>query len=116
LTKQFETLEWLEGGQDLIALIREYPVKVEILTSSGGLNLYDEVREQKEVWLKKQGISYRPNVVPGRKYKCMFASPEHILIDDMVDIIERFRECDGIGIHHTDVNVTLEMLRHLLAE
>jgi hypothetical protein len=116
LADEFRNLEWMPGAEDMLALIKSYPIKVEILTSSGGMHLYDEVREQKEDWLKRHGIFYRPNVVPGKKYKCMFASPEHIIIDDTLDVITNFNECGGVGIHHTDAKLTMEILKNLMAE
>jgi phosphoglycolate phosphatase-like HAD superfamily hydrolase len=116
LQGQFRELEWMPGAEDMLALIKSYPIKVEILTSSGGIHLYDEVREQKEEWLINHDIFYRPNVVPGKKYKCMFASPEHIIIDDTLDVITNFNECGGVGIHHTDAKLTMEILKNLMAE
>ena len=115
-TKQFETLDWFPGGQDLLKFIREQDIEVEMLTSSGGEKFHDLVAEQKKVWLKKQGIAYKPNVVPGRKHKSDYATPNSILIDDTEDIIDAFNKAGGIGILHKDAGETIEKLKVLLAK
>ena len=115
-TGQFETLDWFPGGQDLLKFIRKYDVDVEMLTSSGGKKYHDLVANQKKVWLKKQGIAYKPNVVPGRKHKADYAKPDVILIDDTEDIITAFNKAGGIGILHKDIGETLQYLEVLLSE
>ena len=115
-TGQFETLEWFPGGQELLKFIRKYDVEVEMLTSSGGKKYHDLVSEQKKIWLKKHGIAYKPNVVPGRKHKADYAKPNVILIDDTEDIIVAFNKAGGIGILHKDIGETLQYLEALLSE
>ena len=108
--KQFLTLEWMPGARILLDTIEQYPVNIEILSSSGGHQLHDEVRDQKEQWLKDHYINYRANIVPGKKYKTMYAIPEVILIDDTYSIIDNFNQAGGIGIHHKDIGNTLQIL------
>jgi hypothetical protein len=115
-SKQFETLDWFPGGQTLLKFIREQDIEVEMLTSSGGEKFHDLVAEQKKVWLKKQGIAFKPNVVPGRKHKSDYATPNSILIDDTEDIIVAFNKAGGIGILHKDAGETIEKLKVLLAK
>lgn len=112
--KEFENLEWFPGGQELIRYLKEKDIEIEILSSSGGQKHHDEVTEQKKVWLKKQGLAFKPNIVSGRKHKAEYATPETILIDDTEDVIANFNRAGGIGIHHTDINITLEKLESLL--
>ena len=113
--KEFETLEWHPGGQELIKYIREFPeIPVEMLTSSGGMKHHDEVARQKTVWLKKMGIVYKPNVVPGRKFKTEYAKEGVVLIDDTEQIINWFNDAGGIGILHKNIDETLETLDFLL--
>lgn len=113
--KEFETLEWISGGEELLKFIRKFPeIPVEMLTSSGGQKYHNEVTRQKKVWLKKMGIAYKPNVVPGRKFKAEYAAEGFVLIDDVEEIINSFNAAGGIGIHHTDVNITVKMLESLL--
>ena len=115
-TGQFETLDWFPGGQELLKFIRKYDIEVEMLTSSGGKKYHDLVAEQKKVWLKKHGIAYKPNVVPGRSHKTEYAKPDVILIDDTEDIIVAFNKAGGIGILHKDIGETLQYLEALLSE
>lgn len=116
--KEFETLEWFPGGQELLAFVKKNQSKfdsVEILSSSGGHDHHEEVERQKIVWLKKQGIAFKVNIVPGKKYKKDYAKPNAILIDDTKSIIDSFNEAGGNGIHHKDLGETLEKLKKILA-
>lgn len=112
--RQFETLEWFPGGQKLLRYVRTLNAPIEILSSSGGQKFHEEVKEQKTVWLKKQGIAYKTNIVPGRKFKAEYAKPNVVLIDDTKQIIDSFNDAGGIGILHRDVNITIEKLETLL--
>lgn len=112
--KMFENLDWFPGGKELLAFIREHPIDVEILSSSGGLTHHEEVKRQKKIWLKKHGIHYKVNIVPGRKHKKEYAAPDRILIDDTKDIIDQFNNAGGVAIHHTDLGKTLKVLKVLL--
>ena len=114
-TNQFEELAKFPGADDLLLFIRKHPeIEVEILTSSGGQQYHDQVKEQKIVWLKKNSIAYKPNVVPGRKHKKEFAQPDAVLIDDTEDVIENFNRAGGIGILHRDAKETIKRLESLL--
>ena len=111
----FENLEWFPGGKELLHFI-QYATdwEVEILSSSGGEKFHSEVAAQKVVWLCNNGIPYKANIVPGRKHKTAYATPETILIDDTEDIIVNFNAAGGLGILHKDANETLAKLRTLL--
>ena len=114
-TNQFEELAKFPGADDLLLFIRKHPeIEVEILTSSGGQQYHDQVKEQKIVWLKKNSIAYKPNVVPGRKHKKEFAQPDTVLIDDTEDVIQNFNRAGGIGILHRDAKETIKTLETLL--
>jgi hypothetical protein len=111
----FESLEWFPGGKELLDFIQnETDWEVEILSSSGGERFHSEVAAQKVVWLCDKGIPYKANIVPGRKHKTAYATPETILIDDTEDIIVNFNAAGGLGILHKDANETLAKLRTLL--
>ena len=116
--KNFETLNWWPGGPELITYVQKnFPHEnVEILTSSGGNKYHDLVAEQKKVWIKNYNLSekWKVNVVAGRKLKAEFATPDSILIDDTLDVIEAFNKAGGIGIHHKDVGNTIMLLDILL--
>jgi hypothetical protein len=111
----FESLEWFPGGKELLDFIQnETDWEVEILSSSGGEKFHSEVAAQKVVWLCNNGIPYKANIVPGRKHKTAYATPETILIDETEDIIVNFNAAGGLGILHKDANETLAKLRTLL--
>ena len=111
----FENLEWFPGGKELLEFIQnETDWDVEILSSSGGERFHSEVAVQKVTWLCNNGIPYKANIVPGRKHKTAYATPETILIDDTEDIIVNFNAAGGVGILHKDINETLAKLRTLL--
>lgn len=111
----FENLEWFPGGKELLDFIQnETDWEVEILSSSGGEKFHSEVAAQKVMWLCDKGIPYKANIVPGRKHKTAYATPETILIDDTEDIIVNFNAAGGLGILHKDINDTLAKLRTLL--
>ena len=110
-TKQFETLDWYPGGKELVDFCFKTKLPIELLTSSGGNKYHDEVARQKVVWLENNGLGkLKANVVPGRKHKAEYATPNTILIDDTPDIIQMFNAADGIGILHKEIGNTLMML------
>jgi hypothetical protein len=118
--KNFETLDWWPGGPELITYLgKNFSVdSVEILSSSGGNKYHDEVEIQKKVWVKRMNLSekWKVNVVAGRKLKAEYATPDSILIDDTLDVIQAFNVAGGIGIHHKDVGNTIMLLDILLAK
>ena len=111
-TRQFETLEWWPGGQELIRTLQNKVEnsKIEILSSSGGQKYHDEVMEQKIKWLLDRNIAFKPNIVAGRSKKAEYATPDSILIDDTEDVIKSFRAAGGIGIHHKALGNTIKLL------
>ena len=114
-TKQFETLDWYPGGKELVDFCFKTKLPIELLTSSGGNKYHDEVARQKVVWLENNGLGkLKANVVPGRKHKAEYATPNTILIDDTQDIIQMFNAAGGIGILHKEIGNTLMMLEKLL--
>jgi restriction endonuclease S subunit len=115
LNKCFEKLEWWPGGKELIAYINSLPnIEVEILSSSGGEKYHDFVTDQKNKWLKDNCLTYKANIVSGRKNKAKFATPDSILIDDTYDVIQSFNKAGGIGIHHKEIGNTLMLLRSIV--
>lgn len=113
-TRQFETLDWFEGGQSLISILNTLKYPKYILSSTGGQKYNKEVAEQKEVWLKNHNIDYPRFFVPGRKYKAEYADKNSILIDDTKEVIQYFNEAGGNGILHISLDRTLDQLSTLL--
>lgn len=114
--KMFEKLDWFPGSHELLDFVRKLPVKKEILSSSGGEKYHGEVTVQKINWLRKHGIDYKANIVPGRKKKKEWATPNAILIDDTKEVIDQFNAAGGHGILHKNVGDTLKKLKMLLRD
>lgn len=118
LGKNFETLDKWPGGDELLAFIKDisakHGIEVEMLSSSGGEKYHGEVTAQKIIWLRKHDIPYKANIVPGRKLKKNYATPDTVLIDDTEDVISDFNRAGGIGILHKDVKDTIKKLKELL--
>lgn len=108
----FATLDFIDSAKILLDYLKDSGVWVEMLTSAGGKDHYERVREQKIVWLKAHGINYTPNVVVDGSLKAEFAIPDSILIDDTKRNIDQFNAAGGIGILH-DQNDVYRTLRAL---
>lgn len=116
LNENFVTLDDFPGSDDLLEFVmsKADTVDIEILSSSGGQKYHNEVRDQKLRYLKARGLKFTTNIVPGRKLKQNYATPDSILIDDTEDVIESFNRAGGIGILHKDASETLIKLKELL--
>lgn len=116
--ENFSTLARWPGAEDLLDAIgvisQTHNITVKILTSSGGHKYHDKVKEQKIRWLCNNGITYEAIVVPGRSKKAAYATPSSVLIDDTVDVIDRFNDEGGIGILHKNAANTIKLLLILL--
>jgi hypothetical protein len=115
-TGQFKTLDKHKDADKLLQFVHELRVPVEILSSSGGEKHHECVVAQKEAWLRNNGIDYKANIVPGGSKKAAFASPWHILVDDTLHVIEKYRAAGGTAVHHYDIDVTLKELSRLHLE
>lgn len=103
--KNFETLDVIEGAEELLKFVRTLDTPVEILTSSGGTDYHEEVTSQKLKWLSKHGIKYKANVVPGGQKKAEYAAFDRVLVDDTPRVIEAYRNAGGYGILHDSKKV-----------
>lgn len=116
-TEQFKTLDWFPGGRSLLArlvFLTQRAENLEILSSSGGLEFHEQVKEQKMYWLDKNEVFFKANIVPGRSYKAQYATPDTILIDDTPEIIDAFNAAGGHGILHTDVDQTMALVSEII--
>jgi hypothetical protein len=104
--KNFSSLEWTPRGQVIVNTIKhyeeQYKIEVKILTSSGGTDKHNEVAKQKLNWVSSNGIEWPTIVVPGRRYKKLFANKDSFIIDDTPDVIEGFVQNGGHGVIHDD--------------
>ena len=107
----FMHLELMPGAQTLIDFLRKAPVPTQLLSSTASPARHDEISRQKLIWLQTHGITFKPNLVPGKKHKKEFAKPDALLIDDTESVIEDFRQAGGHAIWHKDIPTTMAMLR-----
>jgi hypothetical protein len=115
-TEQFVTLDIFPGAKELYDFVKSLPVRVEVLSSTGGIQFHSEVGDQKCLWLYKKGFSvYIANFVPGRKVKKYYAFPGNLLIDDTPDVVDAFNEAGGTAILHKDVNETILKLKEIIS-
>lgn len=114
--RQFEQLAKFPGCDEILAYVRSLGVPIEILSSSGTGEWHDTVKEQKINWLRSHGIDYVANVVPGKRLKGDFATPDSLLIDDTQKCIDIFREKGGFAILHKDVQETIRAIDKIINE
>ena len=110
-TDQFATLDLMPGAMQGIEFLRKAPVPTQLLSSTASPARHDEIAKQKLIWLQTHGITFKPNLVPGKKHKKEFAKPDALLIDDTESVIDDWKKAGGIGILHKDWMTTLAILR-----
>lgn len=111
--KIFENLDMMPDAHELLNHVHKlHNVHVEILTSMGTHNPTQaaETKKQKLSWLKKHGISYRPNFVYSKAEKAEYATPTSILIDDSIGCVAPFIAAGGHGILHVNATDSIRML------
>lgn len=115
--KIFENLDMMHDAHELLNHVRHLNFKipgfnVEILTSLGTHNPTQaaESKKQKIAWLKKHGITYKPNFVYSKVEKSEYANPTSILIDDSIGCIAPFIERRGHGILHVNSTDSIRIL------
>ena len=102
----FKELEVLPGADELLEFVWNTGLRVEILSSTGGPDHYELIRQQKLEWLARHNVPLTVNIVPGKKFKTDFAAPNKLLIDDQEGIITKFVLAGGHGIHHKNWETT----------
>jgi hypothetical protein len=110
----FEQLPDFPGGKDLRDFLDSTGIPVEILSSSGGKHRYDEVVAHKTKWLQDRGINYKINIVPGKRHKKTYATPDSLLIDDLPVNCADFTEAGGLSIVHISADDTINKIKELL--
>jgi len=113
--KQFANLELMPDARMLLDHLNTLDIPVEILSSTAKQESHADISDQKRVWLISHGINYPRNFVPGKSLKYTFATPESIIIDDTLSVINDWVEAGGIAIHHTDAASTIASLDALLS-
>lgn len=115
-TEQFVSLDPMpdfnEGIEFLKSLESLYTIK--ILSSTAQEKYWTEISKQKRQWLKKYDISYEAIFVPGKKFKCIYANPYRLLIDDTKSNIVEWNERSGYGILHTSWKQSINEIEKIL--
>jgi predicted small metal-binding protein len=114
-TKQFATLELMPDARRLIVALEKLVIPKEILSSTAYPEVYDEISEQKALWLEKHDIPWKQNFVPGKAHKYKWATPNSIIIDDTLSVIYDWNKAGGIAIHHKNTHNTLAILEDYLS-
>lgn len=113
--KGFEQLNFFNGALLLLKYLEELTkVDIFILTSSGGSDRHHDVTKQKLEWLKKRFVEFPAIVVPGRRFKKMFANKHSLLIDDTPDVVEAFIDNGGEAILHKEAEYTITLVESFL--
>ena len=111
-TGQFAKLDLMPGAMDGLTFLRKHlTIPTQILSSTANEARYEDISNQKLIWLQTHGITFSANFVPGKRHKYKFAGPDKIIIDDTQSVIDQWREAGGIGILHKDWPSTLAILR-----
>ena len=113
--RSFATLELMPGAITLIRALEqlneEYGIVTEILSSTASEKRHEAIKEQKEEWLQKHGVTFKQNFVPGKQLKPKFADSTSLIIDDTVSVIDGWRRAGGHAIWHNNTAATLVMLK-----
>lgn len=98
--KGFEKLEPMPDFRSFITQLDFFPVPKEILSSTARQEHHEEISRQKAAWLARMGVNYKQNFVPGKHLKAQYATPDSILIDDTISVIDAWDKAGGIGVLH----------------
>jgi uncharacterized HAD superfamily protein len=115
-TGQFATLELMPDALTLIHSLNTLNIPKEILSSTAFEDTFDEISKQKKTWLKNHNIDWKPNFVPGKKHKYKYATPDSVIIDDTLSVIEDWRKAGGIAIWHKDALSTISQLHCIMSK
>jgi 5'(3')-deoxyribonucleotidase len=106
--KLFENLkptQTFDLVKDCIDKCMANDTQVNILTSLGTIGDDCDVRTQKKLWLKNNGLGHLPFfAVCECDHKCLLAHPNAILLDDSLKNCEQFQSMGGISIHYSVEN------------
>ena len=111
VTSQFASLDLMPGAMDAITFLRKLNIPTQILSSTANQERYEDISNQKLIWLQRHGITFNAIFVPGKRLKQQYAAPDKIIIDDTLSVIEQWNAAGGIGIHHKNWKDTLAILK-----
>ena len=108
---QFSTLDPEPDFLVLKTYLDSIHTPKEILSSTAYEETYDEISAQKLKWLNDHGVTWKPNFVPGKRHKHKYATPDSLIIDDTLSVIEEWRKAGGIAIWHNNALSTITQLK-----
>ena len=106
-TGQFATLEPMEDFYVLKSFLDSIEIPKEILSSTGYEETYDTISEQKMKWLNEYGVTWKPNFVAGKRFKYKYATPDALIIDDTLSVIQDWHKAGGYAIWHNNAFSTI---------
>lgn len=111
--KEFAVLELMPDAKMLIEYLNDKleDIPKEILSSTANEKYFDNISQQKNVWLNRNDIDWKPNYVPGKSHKYTYAEKGYVLIDDDKQNIEDWNKAGGTGILHRDALTTIALLK-----
>lgn len=113
-TEQFVTLDLMPDARQLITALDKIDITKEILSSTAYQEVYETISMQKARWLATHNITWKQNFVPGKAHKYKWATPNSIIIDDTLSVINDWEKAGGIAIRHKNAFDTLEELEFIL--
>ena len=106
-SRLFETLPanpYINDFKNLIQVLKDSGVVVSTLTSLGNMNITTPIYNQKQTWLKNNGLDIHYLAVPESKCKQYLAHPKALLIDDKLSNVEEFRNAGGSSVEYSIAN------------
>ena len=110
-TGQFATLEPMSDFLTLKVFLDSIDVTKEILSSTAYEETYDTISNQKMNWLNQYGVTWKPNFVPGKRHKYKYATPDALIIDDTLSVIQDWHKAGGFAIWHNNALSTISQLK-----
>ena len=110
-TGQFATLEPMSDFLTLKVFLDSIDVTKEILSSTAYEETYDTISNQKMNWLNEYGVTWKPNFVPGKRHKYKYATPDALIIDDTLSVIQDWHKAGGFAIWHNNALSTITQLK-----
>ena len=110
-TGQFALLEPMSDFLTLKVFLDSIDVTKEILSSTAYEETYDTISNQKMNWLNEYGVTWKPNFVPGKRHKYKYATPDALIIDDTLSVIQDWHKAGGFAIWHNNALSTISQLK-----
>ena len=110
-TGQFALLEPMSDFLTLKVFLDSIDVTKEILSSTAYEETYDTISNQKMNWLNQYGVTWKPNFVPGKRHKYKYATPDALIIDDTLSVIQDWHKAGGFAIWHNNALSTISQLK-----